>query len=344
MTLPTRRAFRGLWVPERLVRDSRLTCLDRLLAVVVDTFAGMPTPSHSQLAGELGVPEVVVPGSLRRLIASGWLEDLGDGNLAFTTPDAAPRVVKPPKTLATAPKGLLGASPDVEKARELARLFFRTQIANWPRMVKPPSAAQIEASAKTLLQIERLDGYAWEEIRKAVMWATKDGFWSRNVLSPATLRVKGRNGATKFANIFAACSPEDAATPAGGPALDVSPVVAQFRKMTSVDPTPQQGLQLRRDLLDLWAAFPGEPSRAWIVPATGPGGEPNRNAAKSVKACCGRVENLPGLYAKFLDSDYKWATTVSFNSLLSPGTVYQKFKAHLSERWGVDLRTGALRR
>ena len=74
---------------------------------------------------------------------------------------------------------------------------------------KTPKKHELEAGAKVLHDIERLDGYKPDEIQKAIEWGLRDkrnGFnWSSQLKSPARLRNK-RNGAgdlTKFENLRA---------------------------------------------------------------------------------------------------------------------------------------------
>lgn len=74
---------------------------------------------------------------------------------------------------------------------------------------KTPKKHELEAGAKVLHDIERIDGYKPDEIQKAIEWGLRDkrnGFnWSSQLKSPARLRNK-RNGAgdlTKFENLRA---------------------------------------------------------------------------------------------------------------------------------------------
>lgn len=87
----------------------------------------------------------------------------------------------------------------------LSRKFLSVQQSNWPRLVRDTSEAKIQAGADVVRKLVEIDGYDLEnDIAPAVQWVTVDEFWSRNVLSLANLRTKGRNGETKFVNILSA--------------------------------------------------------------------------------------------------------------------------------------------
>ena len=64
-------------------------------------------------------------------------------------------------------------------------------------------AKDLRAAEKAVCSLMRLDGFDLEEeIIPAVRWAVQDSFWSSQVRSLAQLRKKGRNGDSKFSNLF----------------------------------------------------------------------------------------------------------------------------------------------
>lgn len=85
----------------------------------------------------------------------------------------------------------------------LSTEILQQQKKNWPNLHHKLSLVRPESGAVVLRQIERLDGYKWEEIEVAVKWAISDAFWSSVLLSCNTLRNK-KNGSSesKFDNIY----------------------------------------------------------------------------------------------------------------------------------------------
>jgi hypothetical protein len=65
------------------------------------------------------------------------------------------------------------------------------------------SDSLIRKGVDTLDKLIRLDGFDLETIRAAMLWAVKDEFWQKNVLSLAALRKKNADGVMKFQQILA---------------------------------------------------------------------------------------------------------------------------------------------
>jgi len=85
--------------------------------------------------------------------------------------------------------------------------FLEKQLNKYPSKYKqyPPSqlANQIAKGAEVIDQLVRLDKWDFcKEIKPAIEWAIKDEFWSFQIRSLARLRAKGKNGESKFTNIF----------------------------------------------------------------------------------------------------------------------------------------------
>jgi hypothetical protein len=66
------------------------------------------------------------------------------------------------------------------------------------------NAALISSGQKTLEQLVRIDGHAWETVQTVLLWALTDDFWQEQIRSLAKLRVKSKNGCTKFSNVLIA--------------------------------------------------------------------------------------------------------------------------------------------
>ena len=60
----------------------------------------------------------------------------------------------------------------------------------------------LTGGSEAVQQLITADGYNLDEIRKALMWALHDDFWSNQVLSLEGIRHKSPNGLSKFANLY----------------------------------------------------------------------------------------------------------------------------------------------
>ena len=62
----------------------------------------------------------------------------------------------------------------------------------------------IAAGCQAMEQAERIDGFSWDEIQDALLWAMDDDFWGSNVLSLAQVRKRGANDTSKLQKVMAA--------------------------------------------------------------------------------------------------------------------------------------------
>ena len=99
---------------------------------------------------------------------------------------------------------------------KLAQTFYQKQKKNHPTLLKNPKLTDqnaIERGADTLRKLEKLDTYSFDDIKRTVLFAIDDKFWSRNLLSLSSLRKKGKNDLTKFLNIFSQLEQNKETTP-----------------------------------------------------------------------------------------------------------------------------------
>lgn len=130
------------------------------------------------------------------------------------------------------------------------------QQKRYPTLIKKIDHTKVNGGARILEQLERLDGYDFKsEIKPCLLWAIEDSFWSRNILSCAALRQKGKNGESKFTNILNAWQRENNTTStsrSGGAAIPVKrPWNAETTKPYEdflEDPSPANLAQLYRNL------------------------------------------------------------------------------------------------
>lgn len=90
------------------------------------------------------------------------------------------------------------------KHLNLSSMLLRKQTKKHPSLMRniPPSAK--ENGALEISKLERIDKYTFKEIKNALLWGIEDKFWSRQILSAASIRNKSRNQNTKFKNLFIA--------------------------------------------------------------------------------------------------------------------------------------------
>ena len=98
------------------------------------------------------------------------------------TPEEEKEKRVPSKTQEPCPKP---SAPD--DAIRLASLLFDLISNNNPK-AKPKTPADLGRWAADLDKIHRLDNQAWTDIETVLRWSQDDGFWSKNILSGATLR------------------------------------------------------------------------------------------------------------------------------------------------------------
>lgn len=83
--------------------------------------------------------------------------------------------------------------------------FYQTKHKQFPQLVKKDwdtDEVLINGSINTLYDLIKMDKWDEKVVRNVLRWATEDNFWRNNLISLRTLRKKGSNGQTKFANLF----------------------------------------------------------------------------------------------------------------------------------------------
>lgn len=119
------------------------------------------------------------------------------------TPDLRERASNSPQTESQNPKAASSLSSSVDqKYIDFAREYQETILAEHGGAAPKITDKLIKSCAAELEKAVRLDGFDFEEIQKAVLWARKDKFWQSNMLSLARLRKKN-GGLEKIQNIVA---------------------------------------------------------------------------------------------------------------------------------------------
>ncbi len=107
------------------------------------------------------------------------------------------RVFKPiPKSVTKA-----GTSEKNLEYKDFVVRVLKQQKVNHPKRIINISQKAIDASAETVRQLHKIDGFTLEEIQRVVLWAIMDDFWTNNVFSLAPLRKRSPNGNTKYENM-----------------------------------------------------------------------------------------------------------------------------------------------
>ncbi len=211
------RGFRGVWIPKQVWLDKRLRHIDKVLLAEIESLDSGDGcfASNKYFAEFFGVTPWTISKSISRLRKADLIRDTFKGprrRLSLTT---AP-VTDPPPVVSTPPSGCSSSAEEAGPGRSnidpecrlIAADFLKLQAENHPTLIRQVDDRKIDQSARVVEQAVRLDKVPRLEIRAAVMWAAGDSFWTRNLLSLASLRNKGRNGETKLTNILASMERE----------------------------------------------------------------------------------------------------------------------------------------
>jgi len=90
-----------------------------------------------------------------------------------------------------------------DELEAFSRDFLKKQHELHPSLVRSVTKASVTAGVDALRKLIRIDKWDFNrDIRPAVLWAQQDSFWSKNLLSLGSLRVRSSsNGEHKFTNI-----------------------------------------------------------------------------------------------------------------------------------------------
>lgn len=89
--------------------------------------------------------------------------------------------------------------PINEDINKLVNEYYKYQENINPKLVKVNDSL-IKNSVDTIDKLIRIDGFTLDEVKTVLSFVVKDDFWSKQILSLASLRNKGKNGNTKFVN------------------------------------------------------------------------------------------------------------------------------------------------
>lgn len=84
---------------------------------------------------------------------------------------------------------------------EFVHTMLKEQNKNYPTLVRDITPKSIYDGAHTIRLLEN-SGFEFDEIKKVVMWGVDHQFWSKQLLSCTNLNKKGRNGNTKYQNLY----------------------------------------------------------------------------------------------------------------------------------------------
>lgn len=79
---------------------------------------------------------------------------------------------------------------DDHEATVLTKLLVKMMLQNNPNARIPKTEKQKENWIDSLEKIHRLDGYSYDQIKKAIIWSQNNDFWKSNILSTKKLREK----------------------------------------------------------------------------------------------------------------------------------------------------------
>lgn len=92
-----------------------------------------------------------------------------------------------------------------EEALKVARGYHARVRTLYPTLTRTMNEKTDLDGALVLDELVRIDGHAWEDVKRTLTWALTDAFWSKNLrsLAGARKRASGSGGATKFENCMA---------------------------------------------------------------------------------------------------------------------------------------------
>lgn len=229
MAEPNSRAFKGVWIPKEIWTDKNLTIQEKHFLCEIDSldneqgcfatnayfaeFFGLSKKRVSVVINELirkkyitsrveykeGTKEI----SKRVLKVSGIpLSPKSGSDLSPESGVPIPENGEDNNTINNTKKNnTKGISPEIV---EFVKTF--QEYVSETHGVKAPKVTDslLRNGQDVVDKLIRLDGFTLEQVRNSLRWAVKDDFWSKNVLSLASLRKKSRNNdLTKMQNIYA---------------------------------------------------------------------------------------------------------------------------------------------
>ena len=136
------------------------------------------------------------------------------------SPSGEPSIV-PPEGQEGSPKKVLQRRVSKKRDSSVESIEF----AKWFKSTLPENISLKEnwqdTFAEAYDELVRIDKRSPEQIREICQWARNDGFWQSNILSPAKLRKRNKEGITYFDMISAKMKPASATQPTGGKPMDL---------------------------------------------------------------------------------------------------------------------------
>jgi hypothetical protein len=118
------------------------------------------------------------------------------GHTPISADEAEPMPPSPAKQEASS-----SAPPPDEKYLAFARRFQNEVILAHGNTAPKFTEQLVLSGAQVLDKAVRLDGFEWQEMQDALLWAITDDFWGQNVKSLAQIRNKTRAGITKLQSV-----------------------------------------------------------------------------------------------------------------------------------------------
>jgi hypothetical protein len=83
----------------------------------------------------------------------------------------------------------------------VSQWFHELKAIDYPR-IKSIQKYNKKTAEDTIKKLIRIDGFTEDEIVEVLNFSFYDEFWKKNIYSVCSLRTSGKNGLTKFENIF----------------------------------------------------------------------------------------------------------------------------------------------
>ena len=198
------RGLQTLWesTESEIIRRKAMKRYPNLFAVTDTASTHIDTPSKGIDTPSKGIDTPCIPIAEKEEEKEREEEEEESnarGARGHTPPPADEAELMPPSPAKQ--EASSSAPPPDEKYLAFARRFQNEVILAHGNTAPKFTEQLILSGAKVLDKAVRLDGFEWQEMQDALLWAVTDDFWGQNVKSLAQIRNKTRAGITKLQSV-----------------------------------------------------------------------------------------------------------------------------------------------
>lgn len=211
------RAFRGVWIPAEVYLDERLSALEKIILVEIDSLSpddGSCFASNEYLSAFCQCSTRKVSDAITKLISLGYVEQVSfDGRKRVLRSCLAKTASLPSKNCEADTQNLRGfiyksnniannideserdeekggkRFAETDKPYRAAKWLSRAIMERMPKR-KPITEDDLQRWAGDIDKLHRIDGYDDETISDVLIFSQRDAFWQSNILSGKKFREK----------------------------------------------------------------------------------------------------------------------------------------------------------